>query len=109
MSTGGGIRSLVQELAEITEQQVQAARTLDGPRVQDLDRRRADQLFELQLALQDGPVEPDNREHLRESLARLRAAEERLERIARTVLAALSGLRPADPVQTYARTGSMRG
>lgn len=106
-----GVLSLVDRLADTTEAELIAARSLNGEELRDFDQQRSDLLFELKIALQDAePLESEERGALAASVARLRAAEERLERIARTVLGALSGIRPVGPVlATYARSGAMRG
>jgi hypothetical protein len=100
------ILALVERLVGLTEQQVAAARTLEGPVLQALDQQRSDALFELQVALDAGPdLGTASRDALRDAIVRLRSAEDRLVRVSRTVLGVLAGLRPKPPVPTYGRSG----
>ena len=102
--------ALVEGLAELTEQQVAAARSLEGPVLQALDRQRSDALFELQVALESGPELGDtSRAAFEDALVRLRSAEDRLVRVSQTVLGVLAGLRPKAPMPTYGRSGQING
>jgi len=102
--------ALVDALAELTEREVLAARALEGEQLRKLDQERADRLFELQITLQDRPaLAPTARDQLRRSVTRLRAAEDRLSRVARTVIGVLAALRTPSEAPTYARTGTLRG
>ncbi len=114
------ILALVEDLASLTEQQVAAARTLEGPVLQALDRKRSDALFELQVLLEsrdsrdrdsrrpDGANDNSGLEEaFRDAVLRLRSAEDRLVRVSRTVLGVLAGLRPAEPAPTYGRSGQI--
>ena len=100
---------LVKSVAELTERQVIAARSLQGETMRAIDQERADRLFELRIALQEGiDIAPRSRGELRGAVVRLREAEDRLARVARTVLVSLAALRPTE-APTYARTGTLRG
>lgn len=102
------ILALVEDLVSLTEQQVAAARTLEGPVLQALDRKRSDALFELQILLEDGPdLSTTSREAFEDAVVRLRFVEDRLVRVSQTVLGVLAGLRPQEPAPTYGRSGQI--
>lgn len=96
--------ALVQELIRITEQQLDAARALDGAALGELNGQRADRTFELHVQLQDG-ISDEERPELATRFAELRALEIRLERVAGTVANVLDTARPPKRVATYGRRG----
>lgn len=99
---------LLRELLLLTRDQIEAARSLDGERLVELNSKRADVSFELQVALQEGIPEEIRRE-VEADAATLRMMEIRLERIAGTVVDILDTARPSPRARTYGRRGRMAG
>jgi hypothetical protein len=100
--------TLIAELKALTEAQLHAAVALDGAKLARLNHDRADLVFNLQIALQECPQ--TLRGPLLEALADLRTTEDRLSRIAQTVVGTLDKVapRPDSPQpKTYGRTGRM--
>lgn len=95
---------LVETLARLTEEHVEAAVALNAPRVEALARRRADLLFELDIALQSKPTLTDaQRRETKLQTERLARAEQRLARVIGHVLTVLSPTVPS----VYGRTGRL--
>ncbi|MFT7520386.1 MAG: hypothetical protein ACI9MC_002531 [Kiritimatiellia bacterium] len=100
---------LLRHLAELTEQQLNAAKKLQGQTMFDLNARRSDVLFSLRVALQE-PM-PDD-QVLRSALAtearRVRRLEARLTHVASFVLQTLDRIAPpmANP-PIYAASGQL--
>jgi len=102
--------TLLDQLHELTEEQVGAARSLDGARLQKLTERRADLLFALRVALQDPPpTDPGQRSALAEAARRLALVERRLATVAGAVVDTLDAVLPARPAPTYGRCGRIHG
>lgn len=100
---------LVERLTDITARALDAAKELRATDLRDLDRQRADLIFELQLEVRSPPaLEPAQKAALRDLLHRLGELETRLERVAGLVTHAFRPLTPPKPV-TYAPTGTLRG
>jgi len=100
--------ALLEVLTELTEAQLTAAISLDGSELAKLNSERADVVFSLQIALQE--LAPGQREALIAPMLALRAIEDRLARVARTVVGTLDKVipRPESPKpNTYGRTGRM--
>lgn len=96
----------VRRLADLTEDQVAAARSLQGERLAELNVERTDILFVLQVALHSrGISETDSA--LRSEVKRLTLAERRLATLSRTVLERISRLDPAAPAPRYGRSGRL--
>ncbi len=95
---------LVQTLVGVTEEHVDAAVALDAERVASLARRRADLLFELDIALQSKPRLTDaQKREVRLNTERLARAERRLAHVIGHVLTVLT---PAVPT-VYGRSGRL--
>ena len=105
MADAEAVRALVARLADLTEEQVVAARTLQGASLQRLLDARTELLFELRVALPE-VLEPDAA--LQAEVARLDQAERRLAAVAATVVDVLDRLDPQSPNLTYGRLGQMR-
>jgi hypothetical protein len=89
-------------------QQVDAARRLDGASLADLNSRRSDLMFELQVILQERlPQSESLRELLQEEARTLRLLEDRLARVAGGVSQVLAAASPDRPTDTYGRSGRM--
>lgn len=101
------LRSLVDELIDVAEEQLEAARAVDIPALEAATRRREQLLVEaddLRSRLSRAAVAPDIRLRLRE----LRALDERLSRLLAAAGRAFEKAlpRPVDP--TYTPHGRMR-
>lgn len=102
--------ALLQRLIALTDAQLTAARQLNGAAMFELNERRADVLFSLQVALQE-PL--DDGDPLRQSIAdeavRLRRLERRLTHVATLVLQTLERVTPTPhrPPTTYGSTGRL--
>lgn len=102
----GGLLGAVERLRAATTRQVDAARRLAGPELEACNQARADALFELRLALEEGP--PTVTPALRDEVRRLRMEERRLEAVARAVLTVVEKIDPTWPAVTYGRSGDLR-
>lgn len=103
-----GPRALVDALVDITHAQLDAAISLNGEELARKNAERSDVLFALQIALQELPLE--ERRVVVKPLLALRAIEDRLARVAQTVVSTLDKVipRPESPQpNTYGRTGRM--
>ena len=110
--TAGGARgsrevfAALDRLREITLRQIEAARSLKGADLERWNRERVDALFELKMLVAERP--PKRTPELTNALERLRADEERLEIVARTVLGLVQRVDPSGPPTTYGRGGELR-
>jgi len=96
---------LIQRLATLTAEQIEAAKRLDGPTLADLGILRADLNFELQCAVQE-PVAEEEHDALLAATRNLKSLEKRLATIAQTVTEALdAALPPRGSVVTYGPKG----
>lgn len=95
--------AVVRRLRLLTEQQVGAARTLQGAELQELNTQRVDALFDLQLVLATEGLVDDP--ELRTEIAGLAGAEARLASICRLVLERVDQVDTTRPAKTYDRTG----
>jgi hypothetical protein len=105
----GGSREVsaaLDRLRDITHRQIEAARALRGAELARWNRERVDALFELKVLLTER--RPKRTPELSAALSRLRADEERLEAVARTVLAVVQRVDPSWPPTTYGRSGELR-
>ena len=99
---------LLQGLLDITEQQVDCARRLDGAGLADLNSRRSDLVFELQVLMQERlPQSEELRGRLQDVARALRLLEDRLARVAGGVSQVLAAASPDRPTHTYGRSGRM--
>lgn len=101
-----GVVAVVRRLRLLTEEQVSAARTLRSAELQDLNSRRVDALFDLQLALATEEFEADDVE-LRTEIATLAGVEARLASICRLVLERVDQVDVTRPPRTYRRSGRL--
>jgi hypothetical protein len=102
------ILEMVGHLADITEQQFGLAVRLQGASLSAINTERQDLLFELQVALSDGlPKDEALIRDIQVQVKRLRRAEERLERAAGLVVAALEPTLKRQSTSTYNRSGSI--
>jgi hypothetical protein len=100
------VSAALDRLRSITHRQIEAARSLRGGELARWNRERVDALFELKLLVTER--RPRRTPELTASLQRLRADEERLEAVARTVLAVVQRVDPNWPPTTYGRSGELR-
>ncbi|MEQ1506230.1 MAG: hypothetical protein ABMB14_28625 [Myxococcota bacterium] len=100
------VHEAVRRLADVTEEQIGAARTLNGAELTILNDRRVDALFVLQVALAEQGL-PEAEPHLTREVRRLAAAEKRLATIANTVLGRIARLDTAAPAPRYDRSGRL--
>lgn len=96
--------ALIDALSELTLAQLDAAKKLDGATLTELNARRADLNFELQLALQ-AEISPEQRPALAAKARFLAGLERRLHAVANTVVEALDAAIPRRAPPTYGRTG----
>ena len=96
----------VSRLAALTEDQVLAARALEGERLAELNARRVDALFALRIALAEDGLPPADAA-VKRQVRRLAAAEQRLASVARTVLDRVASIDLATPPPVYDRSGRM--
>ena len=97
---------MVRTLCEVTEAQLVAARRLDGAQLHELNEKRSNMIFELQVFL-DSPIEnqdPD-RVDLASEVRRLNRAETRLRQVAGTVIETIDSISVRGPTRTYGRRG----
>ena len=97
----------LRQLTALTEDQVLAARSLDGERLAALNALRVDKLFSLKLALASEGMPPKEPTLVRE-VRRLAVAEQRLAAIAKTVLDQVSRIDESAPAPVYDRAGLVR-
>jgi hypothetical protein len=95
--------ALLERLITLTEQQLEAARKLDGARVGELAVRRADLLFELQVAMGDTPPRS-----LQERAQVLVDLEERVNRVLELVVGTLRPISDGPEVPIYGPSGQLR-
>ncbi len=100
------VLAALDRLRDITLRQIEAARALRGGELARWNRERVDALFDLKVLLSERP--PRRTPELSSALARLRADEERLESVARTVLGVVQRVDPSWPPTTYGRSGELR-
>lgn len=96
----------LERLRQITLRQLEAARALRGDELARWNRDRVDALFDLKVMLADRRPKPSP--ELTAALRRLRTDEQRLEAVARTVLAVVQRVDPAWPPALYGRSGELR-
>ncbi len=97
--------SLLQRLATLTAEQIEAAKRLDGPMLAELGIQRADLNFELQCSVEE-PVAEDQHDALLAAARHLKSLESRLATIAQTVTDALDAALPSTAsVVTYGPKG----
>ncbi len=99
---------LIEDSIACAEVQLDAARRLDGARLQDATRRRQDLLFEIEAeGIERLQAETDD--EVRELIAELRDLDRRLTRVLESGARVLNDLGPSRPPQAvYAPNGRMR-
>lgn len=102
---------LLQRLIDLTEQQLEAARTFDTAALLSCTERRAELVFSLRMSMEEPlPPEGPERTALTERAQRLSSLERRLTRIAAHVLEILERIAPPTrPPATYRATGRLTG
>ena len=101
---------ILTELRELTEALLQAALSLQSKTMEELNIRRSDLLFNLQVALQTPlPEDLDLREAMMEEATALNRLETRLSHVAGLVLETFEHLAPHHPVSTYGASGHLTG
>ncbi len=102
---------LVVELLDTAERQLEAARTLNAENLQSSTRKRQDLLFHLELATQDPHGPHKGRIQLSssdlEGLRRLRAVDQRLQRVLRSASASFELAMGLGTEQTYGASGRL--
>ncbi len=105
--TGDRRVDLLTELVGVTEAQVVAARSLRVDELVALNARHADVAFELRVAFQDPlPNDADLKAALRGLVERQRLAENRLSKVAGSVLGVIGKVLPSGPAPAYGRRGN---
>lgn len=103
-----GVRSLSEILADtlaIAETQLEAARTLDVPALNEATALRGELAFELQIALEG---KPDRTADVEELVFQLTEIDDRLQTILIAGAAAIERLRSADLPETYTSEGRLK-
>lgn len=97
-------RLLLDRLVELTEQELAAAKRIDGAAVKALSVERANLLFELQVAVIEAPQDVPA---LAPAARNLLALEERLQRVTGLVLDGIRPFATAPAAPTYGRSGRL--
>jgi hypothetical protein len=101
--------TLIRRLTTVTERQLDAARSLDGPELDRQNQARTDVLFELQIRLESAqPLDDDTRAQLVKEIDPLTQLESRLTRVAGIVATALAPASARQRPATYGRSGAVR-
>ena len=103
--------SLLGQLIDVTERQIQAARTLQHGDLDELNSHHSDLLFQLTVAMQEPlPENPEALNAIRDKANELGRSQERLATLAGSVVSILERANPsaAGPTNLYAKSGRMR-
>ena len=93
----------LEELKDLTRAQLECARRLDSTQLAELNLRRQELLFDLQLLIDENlPVPITHLQHVRDTCAQIDALEERLAVVSRTVLSVIG---MSDEPDTYTNLG----
>lgn len=101
---------LLKSLVGLASDALDAATTLDTVRLNRLISEKADQLFALQVALQEAPpTESKLITALRAEATTLRTLEKRLAVVSEGALSTFRAVMPSTQPATYGRAGLLRG
>ena len=103
--------TLLGQLIDVTERQIQAARTLRHGDLDELNALHSDLLFQLTVAMQEPlPMDQAVLDALREKARDLGRSQERLATLAGSVVSILERANPAAvaPANVYAKSGRLR-
>lgn len=94
------------ELKNLTHAQLECARRLDGDRLSELNFRRQELMFDLQLLIDESlPVPIEHLQTVRDVCSEINRLEERLEIVSRAVLDAIGGSAVTDTYDQMGRVG----
>ncbi|MFT6145118.1 MAG: hypothetical protein ACJAZO_002026 [Myxococcota bacterium] len=94
------------ELKNLTRDQLECARRLDGDRLAELNFRRQELMFDLQLLIDESlPVPIEHLQTVRDVCAEVNRLEERLEVVSRAVLDAIGGSAATNTYDQLGRVG----
>ena len=102
---------LLGQLIDVTERQIQAARTLRHGDLDELNALHSDLLFQLTVAMQEPlPMDQLVLDAIREKARDLGRSQERLATLAGSVVSILERANPAAvaPANVYAKSGRLR-
>ena len=102
---------LLDQLIDVTERQIQAARTLRHGDLDELNALHSDLLFQLTVAMQEPlPMDQLVFDAIREKARDLGRSQERLATLAGSVVSILERANPAAvaPANVYAKSGRLR-
>ena len=103
--------TLLGQLIDVTERQIQAARTLRHGDLDELNAVHSDLLFQLTVAMQEPlPMDQVVLDAIREKARDLGRSQERLATLAGSVVSILERANPAAvaPANVYAKSGRLR-
>lgn len=103
--------TLLGQLIDVTERQIQAARTLRHGDLDELNSIHSDLLFQLTVAMQEAlPEDQVALDAIREKANELGRSQERLATLAGSVVSILERANPAAaaPTNLYAKSGRLR-
>ena len=103
--------TLLGQLIEVTERQIEAARTLRHGDLDELNSTHSDLLFQLTVAMQEPlPEDPEALSAIREKANELGRSQERLATLAGSVVSILERANPStvSPTNLYAKSGRLR-
>jgi hypothetical protein len=103
--------TLLGQLIDVTERQIQAARTLRHGDLDELNALHSDLLFQLTVAMQEPlPMDQVVLDAIREKARDLGRSQERLATLAGSVVSILERANPAAvaPANVYAKSGRLR-
>lgn len=101
---GPGLLACVENLIEVTDQMLDAAKRLESERLSQLSAQRSDLVFEVQVIMAEPPPADT---HLIERIKFLKDLEMRLSQVCSTVVKVIQPLMPAPKVQRYGPTGQL--
>jgi len=102
---------LLGQLIEVTDRQIEAARTLQHQMLDELNALHSDLLFQLTVAMQEPlPMDQELLDAIRDKAGALGRSQERLATLAGSVVSILERANPAAvaPPNVYARSGRLR-
>lgn len=101
---GPSLLACVEQLIEVTDQMLGAAKRLESERLSQLSAQRSDLVFEVQVIMADPPSADSQ---LIERIRFLKDLEVRLSQVCSTVVNVLQPLMPAPKVQRYGPSGQL--
>lgn len=94
------------ELKNLTRDQLQCARRLNGERLSELNFRRQELMFDIQLLVDESlPIPIEHLQSVRDVCSEIGRLEERLEIVSRAVLDAIGGSAETDTYDQMGRVG----